>query len=101
MRLVQCPCCRGAGQINPIERPELLEAEMERIRQWCDVHSVAITVHDEIDLKFAARLIGRKIKTIYNWRDNDDPRLMTTVSDGRVVVPIINLAKYFLVTASK
>jgi|GEM_PF-3729855 len=101
MRFVLCPCCKGAGKINPIERPELIAAEAERIRQWCNAHSVEITFDDGIDLKFAARLIRTKLKTLYNWRSNGDGRLKFEKLGGRVVVPIISLAQYILETAEE
>lgn len=52
---------------------DAVQAEAERIREWCGKYGVPIVLGDCIRQTDAARYLGRAIQTLRNWGGDDLP----------------------------
>jgi len=69
-----CPHCLGTGyRQSPLVSDAEIEAIAVGLRAACRDAGAAITGDDRVDEATAAMLVGRKTKTLRNWRHTHRP----------------------------
>jgi hypothetical protein len=67
-----CPHCQGTGYSQSLPEAEI-EAVALGLRRACKDAGAMITGDDRVDEQTAAMLIGRRPKTLTNWRHTHRP----------------------------
>jgi hypothetical protein len=67
-----CPFCRGEGYVAGNSDAEIASVAAG-LREACRAVGASISGDDRVDEATAAVLVGRKVKTLRNWRHTHRP----------------------------
>ena len=74
MDQLRCPCC--GGYVNP--------HEWDEARQWLNLIGIDFDLNGTIDTKGAARLVGKAVQTLENWRSMGEGPKYSKDAHGRI-----------------
>jgi hypothetical protein len=84
MDQLRCPCCGGG-----IDAKEWLE-----VRQWLQLMDINFDLDGTVDTKGAARLLGKAVQTLENWRSIGGGPAYSKDASGRIRYHLDDICGY-------